>query len=338
MIHYLASAAHSYPMSRFLSTWGQSVAERVEVHTYESLLAAGDLPAGTYIFADLERLNEPETQLAMWVWDRLAGAGPEVRLLNDPRRVLRRYELLRLLHTHGLNRFRAYRLTEERQPACFPVFLRRASEHWGSLTPLLYTQRELERAIWRLRLHRQPLADILMVEYCDTADRHGTFCKFDALVIGGEIIPCQLTFHREWMVKGNGEPLDTDRFRAERAFLEQNPHRSQLTRVAQLAHIDYGRIDYGLLSGQPQVWEINTNPIPILGPTPDRLPNQQLFAQRMVEALESLDLSSDGAPAIPLAIPARLRRRVGLSHMRRTVRRRVRGFGRTLAGYLHPAR
>ena len=33
-----------------------------------------------------------------------------------------------------------------------------------------------------------------------------------------------------------------------------------LRRVFAVAGVDYGRVDYGVLDGVPQVWEINLNP------------------------------------------------------------------------------
>ncbi len=43
-----------------------------------------------------------------------------------------------------------------------------------------------------------------------------------------------------------------------------------LRRVFDLAHIRFGRIDYGVLNGVPQVWEINTNPTMGRNPTKAR--------------------------------------------------------------------
>lgn len=46
----------------------------------------------------------------------------------------------------------------------------------------------------------------------------------------------------------------------EHDYVEKNPHEGRLREVFRLARIDYGRMDYGMLDGQVQVWEINTNP------------------------------------------------------------------------------
>ena len=102
-----------------------------------------------------------------------------------------------------------------------------------------------------------------------------------------------------------------------------------------LAGIGYGRIDYGLKDGIPQVWEINTNPTIVrrasaVSTAPDeqrrlREPMRQDFIARLREALCELDSAADsdrqvGIDVSPgqvarLASEKRLRRRL---HARRT--------------------
>jgi hypothetical protein len=43
-------------------------------------------------------------------------------------------------------------------------------------------------------------------------------------------------------------------------YLQAHPHEAELRKIFDLANIEYGRIDYSLLNGKIQVWEINTNP------------------------------------------------------------------------------
>jgi hypothetical protein len=42
--------------------------------------------------------------------------------------------------------------------------------------------------------------------------------------------------------------------------VEDNPHEAWLRRVCELGGVEYGRVDYGMLDGRLQLWEINTNP------------------------------------------------------------------------------
>ena len=46
--------------------------------------------------------------------------------------------------------------------------------------------------------------------------------------------------------------VDDEIVAAERVFVDANPFESVLRRAAQLANIDSGRIDYGLVDGHPQ--------------------------------------------------------------------------------------
>jgi hypothetical protein len=59
-----------------------------------------------------------------------------------------------------------------------------------------------------------------------------------------------------------------------------------------IAGIDYGRADFGLVGGLPQIYEINTNPVLGLeGPRPfqSRLANHAKADKRVLEAIAELD-------------------------------------------------
>ena len=47
---------------------------------------------------------------------------------------------------------------------------------------------------------------------------------------------------------------------SERHFVEANLYESILRRAFDLAGIDYGRADFSIVDGAPQIYEINTNP------------------------------------------------------------------------------
>ena len=73
--------------------------------------------------------------------------------------------------------------------------------------------------------------------------------------------------------------------------MEENPHQDALREIFGLAGIDYGRMDYGLLDGKVQVWEINTNPTIIgsrLRRSVERQPTRERFDREMASALEQL--------------------------------------------------
>ena len=99
-----------------------------------------------------------------------------------------------------------------------------------------------------------------MTEFCHTADEHGVYRKYAAFIVGDAIVPRHLFFRRDWQVKRN--QLTDDAFLdEERKYMETNPHERRLREIFAAAQISYGRVDYALLDGEIQVWEINTNPV-----------------------------------------------------------------------------
>jgi hypothetical protein len=49
-------------------------------------------------------------------------------------------------------------------------------------------------------------------------------------------------------------------YEEENAILREDPYRDTLRQVFELAEIEYGRADFGIVEGKPQIYEINTNP------------------------------------------------------------------------------
>ncbi len=137
MIVYVRKKGDS--LGPYLRDWDRSLAKRLRAFQFDELRSWKAFPSATYIFADIETLDDAQRAWAIELWRRLESADSPMRLLNDPQRVLGRYPLLRLLHERGVNSHRAYRLHEAHR-ACFPVFLRRERRHWG-VTRLLWSRR-----------------------------------------------------------------------------------------------------------------------------------------------------------------------------------------------------
>ena len=288
MLTFISAAANAWGMRSYLDTWGRPLASRVQLLSYEQLPALTQYRRGTFIFADIEVLSSSQALMAADIWAKLHRHG--CRLLNQPLRTMRRYQLLRTLHASGENQFQIYRLTETTCPARFPVLLRLEKEH-QAFTDLLWNQGELDRAMLGLLVRGYPLHDALMVEYCDTSDHSGLFRKYSAFIVGDQIVPRHLIFSNHWMQK-TPELLDDDKLREEHEYLSTNPHRAWLERVFRLAGVEYGRIDYGVMDGKPQVWEINTNPVVMMEPhkyAPSHLPAQEFFATHIRRSFEAAD-------------------------------------------------
>lgn len=348
MIHFVVGRTGSFSIRYYLEEEGRDLADRMRVVTYDELFDMRSLPLGTYVFTGTDELAQPERAFVSALWDRLRVASPSIRLINHPNRTLSRYQLLRSMYDRGLNEHRAFRASriafgsssttsrddERSRPLHnesvsspsddpivaadmirYPVFVRFANRHEGSLTPLLASPDELARGLASLLATRVRLDELLVIEFSDTGDAHGVFRKYSAYRVGDRVMPRCLECSREWMVKWEYRILDDERSREESCYLETNPHEAWIRDVFESAHIEYGRIDYGVLDGTPQVWEINTNPTIGRGPGPRRhnppliaykqslSPGYDSFYDNFREAWLSLDSDTDAREFVEL-VPA----------------------------------
>ena len=95
------------------------------------------------------------------------------------------------------------------------------------------------------------------------------------LVVGDGILPHTLMHSHYWITKSHGRLIDAATAREETNYVRTNPHTGWLREIFELANIRDGRIDYGLRNGQPQVWEINTNPAIIRRPGGEPISEEQ---------------------------------------------------------------
>lgn len=312
MIVYLVTEQHQYTIQSFLHEWQPELAKRFRILAYEALPQTASLSPGTYIFSDTELLGPAGTEMAVQVWDTLSRSGQAVRLVNHPRRVMRRYELLRTLSASGQNQFEARHPSDSLGGLKFPVFLRNGRDHFGPSTLLLHTNRELRQALWIQRLRRADMKNMLVVEFCDIADETGLCRKYSSYIVGDLVIPRHVFFSSKWVQK-YPDLLTVVQAGEQMTYLQTNPHQQQLLEIFRTARIDYGRIDYSMLNDQVQVWEINTNPTiihPRSGYSPLALEAQDYFVDRMSGALAELDTVQAGESDVPFHLDAGLVRRV----------------------------
>jgi hypothetical protein len=318
MIHFVVGDEGSFSMRYYLNEEGAALRDRVRVVHYEELARLDRLPLGTWVFAELDRLSEAEQELVTIACERLAAANGNARVLNHPRQALLRHDLLKAAYDVGLNRFRAWPASAVSSTLRYPVFVRFANQHTGNLTPLLDSRRALDKALASLMGARLRLRDLLVVEFCDTKDANGVYRKYSAYKIGDRIVPRYLECSREWMVKWDWRIFDRERADEERRFLETNPHEAWIREIFRLARIDYGRVDYGVLDGAPQAWEINTNPTIGRGPGPKVRFREEIeaykamladvfgvFFQNFQDAWRAID-TPDSGDSVALALPRAL--------------------------------
>ena len=140
------------------------------------------------------------------------------------------------------------------------MFLRNENDHQGKRSGLIPSAQELKSEIEKLTQTGLSRRDILVTEFCDSADKKKVYRKFSSFIVDGTIIPRHVFFSRDWHIKKDNL-YNENLFQEELNYVKINPHEKNLKKIFEMAGIQYGRIDYGVLDGAIQVWEINTNPV-----------------------------------------------------------------------------
>lgn len=298
-------------MRDYLASWGQDLAARIKIVHYEDLPGRARFERGTYILSALEYASSPTLALLTAIHAQLAEV-EGFRFLNHPTCTLGRFELLRELERMGYNSFRAVRAGGDLDGLRYPVFLRSERSHDGVVSPLLTSAREIDEAIGRALVSGRRFRDLLVVEFCDTADARGYYRKYSAYVVGDRILPRRFDYSRHWMQKRQGTKFSSAMALEEEEYVRASPHAHQLAEIRDLAHVGYGCIDYSVRDGRVVVWEINLAPRigRALGnsyvPKP---PEYVLIHERTKEcyyaafraALEAVDLPA-GGPAVSVDV------------------------------------
>jgi len=125
----------------------------------------------------------------------------------------------------------------------------------------------------------------------DTSSDDGLYRKYAAYIVGDRIIPADVIVEHDWHVKGNGIGAQ-DLVDAELDYIGADPHASQLKEIADLANVQYGRIDYALTDNRVVTWEINTNPFILW--TKERVPwwmrpKLEHFIPALIDAFIAVD-------------------------------------------------
>lgn len=297
MIAYLSTAAHAYTLNWLIHPdgWAPDLRDTIVAYSYEQLFQPVPQPLfSTYIFTDLERLNLPTRQRLAQIWDQLAALDPAPRLLNHPLRAKRRLDLLNSLYQANINTFNAYPISAQNvpHPRQFPVFIRQADDHNGPISELLNDQSELEAEISKLRAFGELGPETIVTEFLDSRNAQGYYQKYGVFRVGPTIIPNHIHESDHWMVKRRKTALTQTLVDQELEFLHSHANQTPLKAIFELAEIDFGRIDYTLVQGQIQVFEINTNPTTLYPKdvvSDLRNPCRALFKDRLAESLRYLD-------------------------------------------------
>ncbi|MEX1109752.1 MAG: hypothetical protein WEC00_12625 [Dongiaceae bacterium] len=267
---------------------------RVTILPYPEAFAGRAIAPGPVIFSDVSRLWGPPLVQSARLWEHVTAAGG--RPLNHPVRALRRFALLRRLKAEGLNSFDIWRGDERREPMRYPLFVRGINDRDGPYGGLIHERHQLDDAIeaW-IERGRDP-EHLLIVEFCETRSADRLYRRYTAYVVGGRIFHWRLHFGRDWILR---EPRiedlapdhDIDALVTEEwAFAAGEQHVEALRRVAALAHLGLGRIDYAIENSRIVVWEINWSPLAHEMPPPADDPQFEWF---MADRLPTLRAAID---------------------------------------------
>jgi hypothetical protein len=218
------------------------------------------LPSGAWAIADFDRVHPWSLELAASRSDALTAAGAVV--MNDPRRFLTRAPLIRSLYALGINRYTCWLPAFGEVPERFPVFLRTLAAHRGVLTGLLETAAEAEAALRQALAEGYTITDLGFIEYrAEAAPGVGHYQKHAAYRIGNRVLRALSVNDDSWMAKtGIAGLASEETYAAELAEFDGYPHAEVIRRVTDLCGCTFGRVDFGIVAGRVEVYELNSNP------------------------------------------------------------------------------
>lgn len=338
MLFYVTKERTSRTIRRLLKTLETSWQQRpafIRPLSYETLFELKRAPIANYVLTDFDRLTGYELDTVGRLANALVAADPTVRISNWPSRAMGRYQLLRRLHEAGLNSFNVWRLDEERAPTAYPVFIRREHDARGPETPLLANEAEFRAAVAKMQTQGKSLTGRIAVQYVAALDEAGQHHKYGAYRFGGRIVPQHLLTADSWIVKRHATVRNGGMSDAEHRYVTENPHADCLMKIFELAQIDFGRVDYCMVDGRIEVFEINTNPqFPRAMISSDRsMIRRKLVIAGVLEGFRELDPAHEGRGVIEFGYARpRLQRMRGRPLQRRfrdwlTARKWRREFG-----------
>jgi hypothetical protein len=300
MLLFVTTSGHEYTVSSLVRKKFGARTPACKVTTYEQLFRASTTMRATHIFTDLERLCDWELTLAASLYRSLRDAG--LRCLNDPAKVKCRYELLRSLHSAGLNPFNVYRAEDQPHPQRFPVFLRRETDHIGPLSGLIQDQAALENRLIELRAGGTPLRGMIVVEFAAEPIAPGAWRKYGTFRVGDAVLVDHAVIEDNWVAKEGTLGLASEQmFRDEQKAIVSNAFATELKSAFEISGVEWGRADHADYQGRQIVYEINTNPTMLqIGKQRSAIRAEALSFARKRLAKELWNLDSGDGDFLPL--------------------------------------
>jgi hypothetical protein len=261
--------------------------------TYPALFKTATTVNAVHVFTDLERLSDTDLARAATLYRRLRAAG--IRCLNDPARVMTRYQLLTALKEAGINPFGVYRADGLPKPRRFPVFVRGESDHYGPMSELLHDQEALDLYLASLREAGRPLRGLIVTEFAAEPITPELWRRYGTYRVGDNYYVHIASVARQWAVKKMDETVPAEYFEAERVLVAANEPEEAVIRAFEISGIEWGRADHGIVGGRHVIYEINTNPLIEVRPKASeiRLQTRLLCIEHMTRCLRAID-AGDG--------------------------------------------
>ncbi|MEM7314764.1 MAG: tetratricopeptide repeat protein, partial [Planctomycetota bacterium] len=206
----------------------------------------------------------------------------------------------------GVNNFNVHALDELNDTIEFPVFLRVADDHGGPLTDLIDDRATLRKAIDALVELGYPPSALIAVEFAAEPVRPGIFRKLSVFRVGERFLPHPSVHDISWVIKeGRAGVAPKELYDEDLRFMQTNPFAEQIRRVFEIANVDYGRVDFGLVDGRPRIYEVNTNPVigdPTQHSIPERVESMKLWWEGLLSALHAIDLREEAHAPIDMSL------------------------------------
>lgn len=292
MIVYVATPRNLSTLSEFIEDNPDRLVNCIRLVTYRKLFTSASLPKATYIFSDLERLTVPGLRRIAHIWKQLQAGDPDIRLVNNPLHVKRRYEMLRHLYARGINSFNVRRAADVVSGCRFPVFLRREADHAGPTSALIENEADLQAAIDALATHGAFRDDHIVTEFCGAPDDTGAYVKYGCFRVGDRIMPQNRLVGRQWCVK-KFDYFDETVIARDLAYVKSTDHNETVRTVFDIAAVEYGRVDYSIVNGRLEFYELNTNPHNSYREMDEIPESRDYFTPLFIDALLAVDSPVD---------------------------------------------
>jgi hypothetical protein len=295
MIFYVCHRLHTYTQASFLLYYRKDMQNFFRLVPYEQAALLRSLSAGTVIWSDMDRLSEIESDTASELSLKMTLEQPLVVQLNHPRESLQRFDLLRKLFADGINNFQVHRPDALPNNIRYPVFLRDEAGAAYKTPRLLQGRRELDDGL--AALPDMKFIRPMVVEFGSKAGPDELYRKYAAYRVGDRTYAQHCFAKQDWFIKDPGRGIPAVTREQHLAYVRDNPHAPDLMPIFEKASIAYGRIDYTIVDGRVQVFEINTNPTVLsYPPTPfdtiDSRPYADMHASALLALPHARDLSS----------------------------------------------